>query len=95
MRNSKFGIKENGTVYCLGGFRPRPLGHIAYATLDGTLLADEVRVWWTEQLASEGPLETLDAGTVEDEEPIVVELPESVFVICGEVDDLVEALLAD
>jgi len=95
MRNSKFGIKEDGMVYCFGGFRPRLLGHIAYVALDRTPMAREVRSWWTEQLASEGPLETLDAGTMEDEEPPVVELPESVLAICGEADELAEALLAD
>ena len=59
MNTEKFGITDDGKVYDL---RRRPLkllGHIAYLLESHTLTAQQIKVWWKRQLASEEPVQHL------------------------------------
>ena len=92
MKKQKFGITEKGDVFLLNGRGRKPVGHIACLVRERTALAQEVRAWWADQLAAEGPLVTLDPPEPEPEAH-VLGVPETALAVNGDIDpELVEML---
>ena len=96
MTKQKFGITEDGHVFLLNGRGRKPVGHIACVVRERTALAQEVRAWWAEQLAAEGPLVMVDGVTEPEPETPSFEVPATALAVNGDIDlELVEMVSGD